>query len=286
MSSDVEILRMGVKHMMMDVSSLRRELAALRDPGGPEPADDVQTFGPARPDPAVSVVVTLYNYEEYIAAAIESVARSDLREIELIVVDDRSRDNSAAVAQATLERHPWLTATLIRRGANKGLGPGRNLGLEHARGRHVFILDADNTIYPHALGRLSRALDENPEAAFAYGILEKFDGSGPIGLESFLEWDPGRLRYSNYIDAMAMLRRDAVVAVGGFVSDAAIYGWEDFALWCTFADAGYGGVRVPEIVARYRVGVSSMIALANVDDRETWSALLRRFRVLRPAEAA
>ena len=50
---------------------------------------------------------------------------------------------------------------------------------------------------------------------------------------------------------MAMLRRDAVVAVGGYTSEPTLHGWEDFALWCAFAQSGRQGTRVPEILARY-----------------------------------
>jgi len=96
-------------------------------------------------------------------------------------------------------------------------------------------------------------MDDTPTAAFAYGIIEQFGTDGPSGLMSYVGWDPGRLRYGNFVDAMAMVRRRSVLEVGGYVTDPRLYGWEDFALWCTFADRGWEGVRVPEIVARYRL---------------------------------
>jgi hypothetical protein len=97
---------------------------------------------------------------------------------------------------------------------------------------------------------------------------------------SWVGWDPDRLRYGNFIDAMAMVRRTALDDVGGFSTEPAIYGWEDFALWCALADRGHRGNLVPEIVARYRVGLHSMISMTNIDASGAWSALLRRYRVL------
>ena len=144
----------------------------------------------------------------------------------------------------------------------------------------------DNTVYPHGLGRLTQALDEDPAASFAYGILQTFDTLGPVGLASWLDWSPERLRYGNYIDAMAVVRRSALEAIGGYPPDAALAGWEDFAVWIALADAGLRGVRVPEIVGRYRVSPHSMIALTDIDHSAAWATLLRRYPVLtEPASA-
>ena len=84
---------------------------------------------------------------------------------------------------------PWVSAKLITRSHNGGLPQARNLGAELAAGEMVFVLDADNVIYPHALGRLVQAMDEAPTAAFAYGIIEQFGADGPSGLTSYLGWD-------------------------------------------------------------------------------------------------
>jgi glycosyltransferase involved in cell wall biosynthesis len=173
-----------------------------------------------------------------------------------------------------------MRATLVTRARNGGLAAARNLGVELAEGELVFILDADNEIYPRALGRLVAALDETPPAAFAYGIIEQFDRRGPRSLISYLTWDPERLRYGNFVDAMAMVRRDALLEAGGYTSDPRLYGWEDFALWCAFAARGWEGVRVPEIVARYRLGLHSMISVTNIDASAAWGALLDRFPFL------
>ena len=148
------------------------------------------------------------------------------------------------------------------------------------------MLDADNAIYPHAIERLVAALDSDPDAEFAYGILEKFDATGGTDLMSWLPWTPRRFVRGNYIDATALIRRSALVQVGGYTTDERLYGWEDFALWCAFADAGLRGVLVPEILARYRSGRISMISLTNIDTSDAWSALLERYAFLIGQEAA
>jgi hypothetical protein len=129
-------------------------------------------------------------------------------------------------------------------------------------------------------------MDDAPEAKFAYGIIEQFRVDGPSGLMSYLGWDPARLRYGNFVDAMAMLRRSALLEVGGYTRDSRLYGWEDFALWCSFADRGWTGVRVPEIVARYRIALHSMISVTNIDSTVAWSVLLDRFACLSSSASA
>ena len=71
-----------------------------------------------------------------------------------------------------------------------------------------------------------------------------------------------------------MIRREVLMAVGGYTTDPRLFGWEDFALWCTLAERGWHGVRVPEIVARYRKGLLSMLSLTDIDGRAAWAALL------------
>jgi hypothetical protein len=137
-------------------------------------------------------------------------------------------------------------------------------------------LDADNQIYPHAIGRLVAALDGAPKASFSYGIIEQFSPDGSSDLMSWHGWDPMRLRYGNYIDAMAMIRRAALVDVGAYTRDPRLYGWEDFALWCTFADRGFHGIHVPEILTRYRTGLYSMISITDIDATAAWSALVEQ----------
>ncbi len=266
--------RMGLKHLILRVHNLERRMEELL--GGAGGDEQVVCFGPRDTQPRVSVLLTVHNYADFVGDAIRSVALSSLGEVEVVAVDDASSDDSVAAVEAACRELPWLTLTHVRLSRNRGLPAARNLAATHAKADYLFILDADNEVMGAGLERLAAALDENPEAAFSYGIIQSFDINGPVDLMNWLSWDPERLRQGNYIDAMAMLRRSALEAVGGYASDPALYGWEDFALWLALADAGYDGVHVPDFVGRYRKSPHSMIALANVDSTAAWGALLRR----------
>lgn len=281
--TDLDVLRMATKQLLLDQREVRKTLRDLQLSVSGEPGreDAVEQIGlPREGPPRVSVVITVYNYASLVGAAIDSVALSDFTDFELVIVDDASTDGSGDAIRAALARAPWVSATLVTRARNEGLPRARNLGAELAAGELLFVLDADNTIYPHALGRLVQAIDDMPTVAFAYGIIEQFDVNEAGSLMSYLGWDARRLRYGNFVDAMAMVRRSRLLDVGGYVTDPRLYGWEDFTLWCTFADRGWTGVRVPEIVARYRLALHSMISVTNIDASAAWSLLLDRFAFL------
>jgi hypothetical protein len=280
--TDVDVLRMATKQLLLDQREMRKTLRNIEISvagGGPD-EDVTETFGPTGSAPRVSVVVTVYNYAALVTKAIESVAASDFADYEMVIVDDASSDDSGERIRTALAWAPWVPARLVTRSRNGGLAEARNLGTQLAAGELVFILDADNMVYPHTLRRLVEVLDEAPDASFAYGIIEQFGVDGPSGLVSYLGWDPQRLRYGNFVDAMAMMRRAPLLELGGYVTDPRLHGWEDFALWCAFADRGWRGVRVPEIVARYRVAPHSMISITNIDTSVAWSLLLDRFAFL------
>jgi len=212
--------------------------------------------------PDVSVVITSYNYSAFITEAIMSVLSTQGIDTELIIVDDHSDDDSVAQIRKLMNRTNWFPMVLVARAANAGVGAARDTGIAIARADRVFILDADNTIYPNSLRKLSVALDANPDAAFSYGIITKI---GELGLLSYLPWDVERLTKGNYIDAMAMIRRDIWNTFGGYDTECSLLGWEDYELWLRLAAGGCSAAFVPEIVGNYRVHSTSRQQTVNLD---------------------
>ena len=103
----------------------------------------------------------------------------------------------------------------------------------------MVALDADNLLYPTGLRRLLDHLESAPaDVVAAYGILERFDTTGSLGLTSHLPWDPDLLVHGAFIDAMAMFRRSSWLELGGYSTADGLYGWEDYDLWLTVAEHG------------------------------------------------
>jgi glycosyltransferase involved in cell wall biosynthesis len=216
--------------------------------------------------PAVTVLVSLYNYAPYIKGCLESVRASKTDGLpggfEVIVIDDASTDDSAAVVGEFLAASA-LPIRLVKKKVNSGVADTRNLGLLLARAPFIFILDADNEIRPDCLAAHYRTI-AGSDYAVVYGTINRFDNATrqSIGTVSEGEWDVRKLTTYNYIDAMAMIRKDAVLRVGGYSIEYGEFlspGWEDYDLWLKLAQAGYSGKHIPQVLSDYRVHPTSMI---------------------------
>lgn len=132
--------------------------------------------------PEVTVVMANYNGAAHIAAAIRSVLRQTLSDLELIVVDDASTDASVALAEQALAGDP--RARLLRQDRNGGPGAARNRALDQARGRWVAIFDSDDLMEPHRLRRLVDAARADGAEIVADNLLVFSDldlaGSRPL----------------------------------------------------------------------------------------------------------
>ncbi|MCX8049562.1 MAG: glycosyltransferase [Methylohalobius sp.] len=208
----------------------------------------------------VSVIITCYRYGKECREALDSLCAQTEPCFDVIVVDDCSPDDSAARVQEWMAQHEkekrFRTLKLLRHHANQGLSQARNTALAQVRTPYVFVLDADNLLYPRCLKVLREAL-EHSGAQMAYSLIECFGGEQSlIGNEL---WQPERFAFGNYIDAMAMIRVSALEAVGGYRRMPYNFGWEDYDLWCAFVDRGFVGCHVPQILCRYRVHGGSML---------------------------
>ena len=225
--------------------------------------EEVRSAAYEAASPQVSVVVTLYNYAHLVRETLDSIAESVGVALEVIVVDDHSTDDGRRLVAEFIEEHPDLPMLLLGSDINRGLPAARNLGFEHARTDRVMVMDADNLVYPNAIERLSQALDDDPDAAFAYSSLEEF-GVEP-GVRSAMAFSAEQLCTGNYIDAQAMIRRDAWARHGGYrTGDEMIFGWEDWELWLRMSAAGEHGVHVAQMLGRYRTQAVSMLSTTNL----------------------
>jgi hypothetical protein len=114
------------------------------------------------PEPAVSVIIAVYNAMPYLTRCVTSVAEQSIGRdaLEVIVVDDGSTDGTARELERLAALHPGLLRVLRQENSGGPAAP-RNLGLDHARGRYVFFLDADDHLGPEALARMVAMAEDN-----------------------------------------------------------------------------------------------------------------------------
>jgi hypothetical protein len=191
--------------------STRAEIGALRlrrrgFPGG----DSTGTSSPL-----VSVVIPCRDQGHYLAEAIGSVLAQSYPELELIVVDDGSDDNTFEVAS----RFPGVRCL---RQPNRGVAAARNAGLADSRGAYAVFLDADDRLLPEALEVGMRALLATPGAAFAAGMPRDIGRDGEI-IRDAVQPLITRDHYLNLLKdcfiwsgSSVVYRREALEAAGGF----------------------------------------------------------------------
>lgn len=101
--------------------------------------------------PLVSVIIPLYNVEQYIGECLESVVRQSYKNLEILIVDDRGTDGSLALAEGFMTD---ARVRILHHEVNRGLGPARNTGLEAAGGKYVYFLDSDDWLSVRAIEEL------------------------------------------------------------------------------------------------------------------------------------
>ena len=131
---------------------------------------------------------------------------------------------------------------------------------------YVLPLDADNLLYPSGLTTLLDAPGGRPgDVVATYGILERFDETGSVGVTSHLPWDVDLLVQGAFIDAMALFRRSRWSRSAATRIPPAVGGWEDYDLWLRAAEHGRRAELVPAIVGRYREHAGSMRRISDID---------------------
>ena len=210
--------------------------------------------------PSFTVVIPAYNTAGTVGAAIASALGQTRSDLEIVVVDDGSTDDTISAIRRC-EFDPRLRVLTRERG---GPGAARNTALEHAAGRYISMLDSDDLWLPTHLEAAARALEQDPEPALVYSNAWRLDEPpgrirrqsagaefGRLTAEALLR----RLVEGNFlVNSTVTVRRDALEAVGGCNEqlDAAV----DFDLWLRIAAAGYDavGVRDRDTVYRARRG--------------------------------
>ncbi|WP_372617607.1 glycosyltransferase family 2 protein [Falsiroseomonas sp.] len=199
----------------------------------------------AMPQPKVSVVIPAYNAAGLIGAAIESVMRQTLRDLEVIVVDDCSSDGTEERAR-TLLAASGLPHTVVRQPVNGGPSAARNRGVALARGEYVAFLDADDEWLPEKLALQAALMDANPQVTLCGCQADWMDTDGrhirPLyeDLPAMLPDGWKLLLWNCYIATPCAMARRIDLGIAPF--DVGLRVGEDRDLWIRLASNGQVGL--------------------------------------------
>ncbi len=137
----------------------------------------------------VSVIIPVFNVEEYIEASFSSVLNQTYGDIECLLVDDCGNDRSMDIVERMVSEHPSAAIRILHHPKNMGLSAARNTGLENSEGEYVFFLDSDDTITPNAIEEMVRLADEYGADVVdmnvsvfggSYGVLRPYEKQGVL----------------------------------------------------------------------------------------------------------
>jgi glycosyltransferase involved in cell wall biosynthesis len=195
----------------------------------------------------VSIIITSYNYGRYVADAIQSALAQTYKDIEVIVIDDGSTDETEQIVKKFPVKYIKTT--------NRGLSSARNCGIMNSNGEFILPLDADDKIDPtyieKAMMMIGSADVVYPDLQFFGDRNDRMTCNAPITRENF--------QRENIIPYCSLIRKSCLLECGGWRSSM-IYGWEDWQLWIELLERGCRFLRLQEFMFFYRKHGETMIA--------------------------
>lgn len=197
--------------------------------------------------PLVSIVVPIYNMERFLDETLKSIVATTYRPLEVILVNDGSKDNSRAIAQEYADNYDFIR--LIDQ-ENAGVSRARNHGIDEAKGEYILPVDADNLIEPTFVGH---AVD-----AFLHGdtnlrvVRPRIDFFGEKNGEwVFPPFSLNLMAQHNILDNCAMFRKSDWQRVGGYCETLRTR--EDWDFWLSMLEHGGTVQTLTDTELHYRV---------------------------------
>lgn len=214
----------------------------------------------------ISIVIPLYNKEALIGRTLRSVANGDMRDCEVVVVDDGSTDGSAAAARRAADELGMRNLRIVAQ-ENGGVAKARNRGIAEAAGEYVAFIDADDEWKDNHIQTLKQLVRDYPQCAvYATGYDDVMaDGTVVTGAVKNLKFEGESGVIDNYFEIASeskpplwtsaiMVRRDALQAIGGFPEG--VKSGEDLLTWACLASR-YGIAYNVNSTALYNRGFSN-----------------------------
>lgn len=215
----------------------------------------------------VSVITPVYNCEKYIERTLKSVFEQTYKNIEIVLVDDQSKDRSAEIIKNYQESHPEIVYYLQPK--NMGAGQARNKALELARGQYVAFLDADDMWKPEKIEKQVKLLQEK-RGGFCFAAIEMIDGDDKV--------IKGKRKVREEIDYKFLLS-NTMIPTSGVMVDRTIKGdfrmhlrrgGQDYATWLRLLRDGSLAYGIDKALVGYRIDGESLSSNKLKSIKQIW----------------
>lgn len=215
----------------------------------------------------VSVVVPTYNYGRYLPQCLKSIQAQTYKNIETIVIDDGSTDNTREVAAA----FPWVQ---YHYQPNAGLSAARNAGIRRARGQFIQPLDSDDILHAESVEKCVTMMDQ---ADIVCPGQQEFEGGSKFYQRKDSNLTLPHFVAANRIHCASMYRKKAWVDVGGY-DEGMRDGYEDWDFWVRMLAKDYTVGVINEPLFFYRVHADSMMRSTKTKHESVRSYMLDKYR--------
>ncbi|NJM70772.1 MAG: glycosyltransferase [Scytonema sp. RU_4_4] len=220
--------------------------------------------------PLVSVIIPAYNAEAFIGRTLQSVISQTYENIEVLVVDDGSRDKTPEIVESFAQKDSRIT---LFKQLNSGVASARNLAIENSKGEYIAPLDADDIWYPQKLEKQVQCMlkaDESVGLVYAWSvfideedaIIGQYSPHHHLNILSIEGEVYPALLYTNFISSASvpLIRRVCFEKLGGYnckLKEQNAQGCEDWDIYLRIAE-NYQFRVVPEFLIGYRQVKASM----------------------------
>jgi len=220
----------------------------------------------------------LYNSQKYIHNTLDSVIAQTYQDTEIIVVDDKSKDDSVSIIKEYIKKHANIS--LIQLNKNKGVHNARNVGVQHATGEFIAFVDSDDLWLPE---KLSMQLEfmKNSGAVFSYTGYDFIDSKG-CSLNKQIRV-PERASYAR------LLRNNVITTSTVIVSRDVILQhpmptvqYEDYACWLGILKTGIMAYGIDTVLCHYRIMQGSYSSSKTKAAKWVWNILRYREKLSLP----
>lgn len=187
----------------------------------------------------ISVILNVFNGEQYIKRCINTVLAQTYKDFELIIVNDGSTDGTALILDKLAKEHDCIK---LWHNKNMGIGGSRHFALQKAKGEYMISLDCDDWIEPTFLERLYTAITEQKaDLAICEYVEEREDGSYPISIqerENVTDYTRDLIHARTWSIVWNKLIKTSIVKANGIDYDESLRYWEDvpfsicYSLYC------------------------------------------------------